>query len=76
MSDKQQLSEHQIRELTGRLSYVSGAQRDLVDAALRVVQSKRGGLSKESVKDAMRGLTNAGLISDGAGDSLMKKLFE
>jgi len=74
--EKQQLSEYQIRELTGRLSYVSSAQCDLVDAALRVLQEKKRGLARDDVRETLRDLANAGLISSGVADSVVKKLFE
>ncbi|MBT4857000.1 hypothetical protein HON52_02325 [Candidatus Uhrbacteria bacterium] len=75
MSEKQKLTEYQIRELTGRVSYVSGAKRDLVSAALRVLQEKHSGLSEAHTKEMLRDLANAGLISDGAVKSLLSKIF-
>ena len=74
--ENKQLSEYQIRELAGRLSYVSSAQRDLVDAALRVIQEKRQGLERGEVKETLRDLVGAGLISKGVADSVVKKLFD
>ena len=74
MADTKKLTEYEIRQLTGRLSYASSAQRELVGATLRIVQEKRGGLSEGHVKDALRALVGAGLISDGVADSLLSKL--
>ena len=74
--ENKQLSEYQIHELAGRLSYVSSAQRDLVDAALRVIQEKRQGLERGEVKETLRDLVGAGLISKGVADSVVKKLFD
>lgn len=70
-----QLTEYQISEQISGVSYFDGDQRQLVKAAVNIVSKKRG-LEYDTVKEALKYLEKAGLISQGGVDSVLRRLFK
>jgi len=71
-----QLTEYQINTIVGEVSYFDNSQRDLVRAALAIYRRKHSNLDEDGVKDMLRDLSHAGLISEGGVDSVLKKMFK
>lgn len=70
-----QLSDYQISEQISGVSYFDGDQRQLVKAALSIL-SKKNRLDYESVKEMLKYLDRADLISSGGVESVLRRLFK
>lgn len=69
------LTDGKIHELSGAMG-LDQHERALFDAALRIYMRKYGSLSEDRVKELLRHLESAGLMSGGDKERALKKVFE
>lgn len=74
MTESIKLTDSQIHEITGFLDFDS-RERQVVDVALEIYIRKHGGLMEDGIKDMLKHLESAGVLSESRRQKLVKKLF-
>ncbi len=76
MSEKIQLTDHQIKTAAWNNMYASNEEKALLTEVFIVHQKKHGGFESDSVHRMLQHIHDAGLITEGAAQMAQQKIFQ